>query len=426
LPIFPRLGHGANAGTAGGARQNPSVPVRERDFDILRLLRPPRLRTLDDEARHASYLELFFDLVFVVAIAQLAHELVLDHSLRGFAVFGALFLVVFIVWQGFMIYADRFDTDDVVFRIAVLLGMLAIVALAVQIPDVAHGSSTGFAVAYIVARSLTVGLYVRAYRHVPAARPLIVTYTGGYSLGVAIWIVSLAVEPPARYVLWGVALAWEYAMPWFARRWFDAIPVHASHMPERFALFTIVVLGESVLAVALGVAGRDWALSAAIIAALGFVVAASVWWMYFGHGVELELDASPTGILVYAYTHIPLLAALTAIGAGITLAIEQSSAPGLDAGTRWALAGGVAAYLVCLTVVQSRMTLFSLPRTGQSRLVAAAALLAFAVAGGEVEPLAFTALVAGVLVALVVFKLWSLHREAVAKGERVPTHAVEA
>ena len=185
-----------------------------------------------------------------------------------------------------------------------------------------------------------IGLYLRAYRHVAEARPLIVRYAGGYSLGVALWIVSLPLDAPERYVLWGIGLAWEYALPWLARYLFATIPVHTSHVPERFALFTIVVLGESVLAVALGVAGRDWALSAAIIAGLGFFLAASVWWMYFGHGLELSLERSALSVLVFAYAHIPLLAALTAVGAGITLAIEQSSEPGLDAGTRWALAGG--------------------------------------------------------------------------------------
>jgi low temperature requirement protein LtrA len=393
------------------------VPVQERDFDILRLLRPPRLRTLEEEEqRRASYLELFFDLVFVVAIAQLAHELVLDHSLHGFLVFGALFLPVFITWQGYMIYADRFDTDDVVFRVVVFFGMLGILALGVQVPDVAHGDGTGFAVAYL-----------RAYQHVPEARPLVVRYAGGYSIGVALWIASLPLDAPERYVLWGVGLAWEYALPWLVRHLFATIPVHVSHVPERFALFTIVVLGESVLAVALGVADRDWALSAAVIAGLGFFVAASIWWLYFGHGVEFSLDRSSVAILVFAYVHIPLLAALTAVGAGITLAIEQSSEPGLDTGTRWALAGGVAAYVVCLTVTQSRTTsLRFLPRTGQSRLAGAGLLLAFAVLGGEVEPVVFTALTTGVLVALIVFKLWSLHREAVTKDERTATRAVEA
>jgi low temperature requirement protein LtrA len=390
------------------------VPVDARD-DFLRLLRPPRLRTLDDDGnRHASYLELFFDLVFVVAIAQLSHELVLDHSLHGFAVFAALYLPVFIAWQGFTIYADRFDTDDLVFRLGILAGMLAILGLAVQIPEAAHGSSTGFVVAYVVLRSLMIAMYARAYVHVPEARPLIVGYAGGYSLGVALWIVSLALDAPERYVLWGIALAWEYALPWLVYPRHGSIPVHGSHMPERFALFTIVVLGESVLAVALGVAGRDWAASAAAIAVLGFVAAAAVWWMYFGHGLELTIEREPRNVLVFAYAHIPLLAALTAVGAGIALAIEQSSAPGLDAGTRWALAGGAAVYLACLTVAQRRMSLRFHALTAQSRAVGAGLLVAFAALGGEIEPVIFTALASGVLFGLVLVKLWSMHRAGVA------------
>jgi low temperature requirement protein LtrA len=106
-------------------------------------------------------------------------------------------------------------------------------------------------------------------------------------------------------------------------------------VPERFALFTIIVLGESVLAVALGVADRDWELSGEVIAGLGFLVASAIWWTYFGSGVE----GSTTSILVFAYVHIPLLAALTVVG-GITLATEQSGSDHLDSGTRWAFAGG--------------------------------------------------------------------------------------
>jgi len=171
-------------------------------------LRPPRLRTLADvdaeEERHASWLELFFDLVFVVAIAELSHELVVNHTVSGFATFAVLFVPVFVAWQGFSFYADRFDTDDVFFRVCMLAAMLAVAALAIQIPSVAHGeSSAGFALAYIAIRVLTVVLNLRAYRHVPLARPLIGRYVAAFSFSVGLWTVSLAVPEPWRFLLWG-------------------------------------------------------------------------------------------------------------------------------------------------------------------------------------------------------------------------------
>jgi low temperature requirement protein LtrA len=381
------------------------------------LLRPPRLRTLDEDGeRHASWLELFFDVVFVVAVAQLAHELVEDHSLRGFAVFAALFLPVFIAWQGFTFYADRFDTDDAVFRLAILAAMLAIAALAVQVPDVAHGESTGFVVAYVVLRSLMVGLYLRSYRHVPPARPLIARYAAGYSLGIALWLVSLALAAPGRYVLWGVALAWEYSLPVLFRRFHAAIPVSTSHVPERFALFTIIVLGETIVAVALGTAGSEWALESALAGALGFVAAAALWWIYFGTGAGMEMRPTVSAILVFTHFHIPVLAALTAVSAGVALAIEQ--APGqLDEGARWALCGGAAAYLACLTVAQRALVRGVSQRKVVARAGTILALVVFAIAGADLQTVAFAGVASAILLALVAFELWA-YRQAQAVQRR--------
>jgi Bacterial low temperature requirement A protein (LtrA) len=279
------------------------MAVFERE-DEQRLLRPPRLRTLEEGAeRRATYLELFFDLVFVVAIAQLSHELVLDHSLGGFATFAALYLPVFIAWQGFSSYADRFDTDDIVFRAVMFLAMLAIAALAIQIPDVSHGESAGFVLAYVILRSLLVALYLRLYVHVPEARPLIGRYAWQYSIAIGIWVGSLAFPSPFRYVLWGVAVAWELSVPWLARRLYVAMPLHASHVPERLALFMLIVLGETIVVVALGTSGSEWALSAAVVASLGFLVAAAIWWTYFGGGGEVTLRPDPAAVAVFVLAH---------------------------------------------------------------------------------------------------------------------------
>src|SRR5207253_3362650 len=122
-------------------------------------------------------------------------------------------------------------------------------------------------------------LYARAWRSVPEARPLIRFYGGGYGLGAAIWLVSLAFHPPARYVVWGVALAIELSLPPLSTRLHRRISTSASHLPERWALFTLIVLGESVVAVAVGVSGSSWKLSSATAAVLGFTSVAAMWWL---------------------------------------------------------------------------------------------------------------------------------------------------
>jgi low temperature requirement protein LtrA len=373
-------------------------------------LRPPRLRTLAEEdagdERHASWLELFFDIVFVVAIAELSHELVVNHTLGGFAVFAALFVPIFVAWQGFSFYADRFDTDDVPFRVCVLVAMLAVAALAIQIPNVAHGESAGFALAYVAIRVLTVILNLRAYRHVPLARPLIGRYVIAFSFSVALWTGSLAVPEPWRFVVWGIGLAVDLGVPAISGpRFVGRVPLHASHIPERFALFTIIVLGESVVAVALGVAGSDWRLSSAAGAALGFLVVACLWWTYFDVGAGLALAPGPWTAVRYIYVHVPMWAALTAVAAGVNLLIEEASTTSLDAGARWALCGGAAVYLCCTSLIQDATARGILRTILGLRLSVVGLLVALTFIGAGLRPVIFAAVMLAVLVALVAFEI---------------------
>ena len=356
------------------------------------------------EERHASWLELFFDLVFVVAIAELSLELVRDHSLGGFGIFAGLYLTVFIAWQGFTFYADRFDTDDVVFRLAILAAMLAVSALAVRIPGVASGRhDAGFVIAYVCLRSLLIALYLRAWRARPEARPLIARYAGGYSVSVCLWLISLAVAPPWRYVLWGIGLTIEYAMPFVAQRFHARVPVDPSHVPERFALFTIIVLGESVVAVTLGEAHNHWRAASAVTAAIGFAAVACLWWVYFGRGIPGGLSSTTGSMQLYSRIHIPLLGALTAVGAGVNMLIAESAGD-VDVGAGWALAGGAALYLLCLTIAQSRTDRPPALETRRLRASALVLLVLLAAIAPLLAPVAFAALATAVLVALIVLE----------------------
>jgi low temperature requirement protein LtrA len=168
--------------------------------------------------------------------------------------------------------------------------------------------------------------------------------------------------------------------------------------------------------VALGTAGSDWALEAAFAGALGFLAAATLWWIYFGTGAGMEMRPTTQAILVFTHFHIPVLAALTAVSAGVALAIQQ--APGhLDEGSRWALCGGAAVYLACLTVAQRALVRGVSRRKMAARAAAILALAVLALAGAELRTVAFVGLMSTILLALVVFELWA-YRQAQAAQRR--------
>ena len=371
-----------------------------------RLRVPPTLRTVGEtDDRHATWLELFFDLVFVVAVAEAAQLLELDHSTGGVLRFVGLFVPVYVAWQGFSIYADRFDTDDLLFRLALLAGMLAIAALAVQIEDVAHGErSAGFALAYVALRSIMLALYARAWRAVPAARPLIARYGPGYSLSVAIWLASLAVDTPARYVLWGVALAVDLSLPPLSIRLIARVPTHGGHVVERWALFTLIVLGESVVVVALGTAGSDWQIESATAAVLGFTAVAGVWWLYFDALDAVEIRGSAPAILTYSLAHLPLLMGLAAMGAGIALVIEHAGDDHLGGGAAAVYLGAPALFLLALLVTRS-VTVAGPHVLGMTlKLGSVAILIALATAQWVVPTLVLAAVPAVLFTTLIVLE----------------------
>ena len=327
------------------------------------LIRPPRLQHSETDAgkqRTATWLELFFDLAFVLVVGELAVGLRDDPTLHGVLVFAGLFTSVWWAWAGFTFYANRFDTDDVVYRLAKLAAMLAVAGLAASASDATGDLAAQFALCQAVLRIVLVCLYLRAYRHVVQARNLIAVYAVAEGLAGALWLAGAVAPAPARYVCWAVAVATEAAAPIMATMRSAGLPLHFEHLPERFGLFVILVLGESIAAIAVGVHETHWEPVTVTVAVLGFVVAVSLWWTYFdlagaaatqtladrgGHRSTLLHD-------IYAYGHWPIALGLAAAGVGLEGAILQGGQPTLASGIRWVLCGGVALYLLALTVIQ--------------------------------------------------------------------------
>jgi low temperature requirement protein LtrA len=322
------------------------------------LIRPPALRT--GETATASRLELFFDLAYVLVVIELADSFISDPSWRGAAVFAGLFVALWFSWVGFTLYANRFDTDDVVFRLAKLTATMAVAGCAAAASGATTSFSTPFVLSFLLGRVVLLLLHARAWRHVPEARPTISVYLGATAVSTVLWTASLAVGGNARWWFWGAAVAADAAGPVIATWRKDGAPLHMEHLPERFGLFIILVLGEAVGGAVTGVHDAKWAGPAVAVGVVGFVIAAALWWNYFdvtaAHSEEElqeedESDGEPGGAEaderhdLFVYGHLPLSLGIVMVGVGIEELALHPDAPLPSTGS-WVLAGGLALYLV--------------------------------------------------------------------------------
>ena len=327
---------------------------REALSRLARFLDPPRLRTLEaEEDRRATWLELFFDLVFVAAVAETAATLSADPTAVGFGRFLALFLPIFWAWAGFTFYATRFDTDDLAYRLLTLLGMFAVAGLASTVPHALHGGQNSFAVAYVCVRTILLVLYVRVYRDVEVARPVAGWFILTFGIAIGCWVASLAVPVPWKYVLWGTALALEYGAPVRAWRLLRGMPVDPRHLPERFGLLIIIVLGEGVIGVVLGTAEASWSLRSGAVAFAGFLTGAAIWWLYFDFlDATSVITRNVRSGLTFVYGHYFVAAGIAALGVGVKLAILSVEPGSRYEGVGWIAPAGTALCMAGLAAIQ--------------------------------------------------------------------------
>lgn len=304
------------------------------------------------EHRHATWLELFYDLVYIVAVAILAHQLSNNVSIKGFAIFVGLFTPVWWSWAGHTIFATRFGRDDNFQRGMTILQMLASAALAVQLPGALGPGSAGFVAAYVATRATLMVLYVRARSQYPEANRLTGLYLAGYSVGAALWLMSIAFDSPTRYLLWAVGTGIEFATFILARKVARQFPVHTFHLPERMGLFTIIVLGEAILAIIIGVGDVNWNPPAVVAAIVGFAIATSIWWNYFGYVDRAVLECTLGNGQAYMFLHLPMLIGLIAIRVGIEHSIGDINSAVFSPGTIWILGGGLALWIAAFYSLQ--------------------------------------------------------------------------
>jgi low temperature requirement protein LtrA len=314
-------------------------------------------------------MELFFDLIFAAAVAQVGAPLSTDYTPAGLLRYVFLFVLIWLAWSGHTLYCTRFDTDDLVQRLLVLVQSFVVAVMAANAKEALNSTaSAGFGAAYAVMRLILAGQYFRA-RRVRETRELTTRFSAGYAIAALFWIGSALSPAPARYGLWAVALAIDLTTPWLARHCSLRNPPHAAHYPERVGLFTIILLGEFVAAVMRGIESQEyWSLAAASTAFASMTFGFAVWWWYFDGAQSAEIRHVRTKrqarlFRVWLWAHLPLSAAIGIAGVGFHRAISVRPGAALPAGDSAILC--TAAGLVMLALIALGTTMeHHRPRVG--------------------------------------------------------------
>ena len=294
-----------------------------------------RARAADEPHRHASQLELLFDLTFVVAVAsltaQLAHGIAENHLAESILPFLQVFFAIWWAWMNFTWFASSYATDDVAYRLLTMVQMGGVLLLGAGVPAAFNdGDYLAVTLGFIVMRIGLIAQWLRAAIEDPASRRTALRYAVGFAVLQLGWVLRLMLQqagllPGQLQLAAFVTLAvLELTVPLWAERTGHS-SWHPHHIAERYGLFAIILLGESVLAASNGVAAAltSRGVSAYLIAvsAAGLALLFSLWWLYFLHPAGEALSANRDKSYQWGYWHYAIFAALAALGAGLEVAI---------------------------------------------------------------------------------------------------------
>jgi low temperature requirement protein LtrA len=323
---------------------------------------PMRGRDPHESGRAATPLELFFDLVVVVAVAfaaeRLHHALIERVALDALLSYTLVFFGIWWAWVNFTWFASAYDTDDVAYRLTVFAIMTGALVYAAGVPRVFDERDFTLAViGYVIMRIPLVLQWVRVSLDDPPRRATARRFAIGVAACQLGWLAMLLLGNWP--VAWLVLAPAELLVPAWAER-AGRTTFHPEHIAERYGLFMIIVLGEGVLAASLAIqtvmdgAGLSPDVFAVVIG--GLLIVYSMWWVYFDRPEEHLLDSVPTA-LAWSYLHLPIFAAVAAVGAGLVVAIEEAAGNAHLGSTGIGIAVGIplVVYLASLWILYIRI-----------------------------------------------------------------------
>jgi low temperature requirement protein LtrA len=369
--------------------------------------RGPRLSAVLRQTERVTPLELFFDLVFVLAITQCTALMASEPTWTGMAKGLAVLALLWWAWAGYAWLTSVVDPEEGAVRLVMFAAMAAFLVVALAVPDAFGGTALLFACAYGAVRAAHIALFLLASRDDPALRNSVVVGLGGSSaLGVGLIGAAALTDGALQGALWAVALLLDFGGPFLfgAEGW----RLQPTHFVERHALIFIIALGESIVAIGVG-AKAEVDAGVVVAAILGIAVAAAMWWLYFdvvALVAERRLAQATPGREQnelardsYSYLHLPMVAGVVLLALGLkkTLADVGES---LDVVIAAALLGGSALYLLAHVAFRLR----NVHSFNPHRFATAVLLLVLIPVATRLPALASLGILAGVLIVLIAYE----------------------
>jgi low temperature requirement protein LtrA len=367
----------------------------------------PRLTAVPRSEQRVTPLELFFDLVFVLALTQCTALMAADPS---WGTLGKGLLVLGLMWWSWVGYAwltSVVNPEEGAIRFAIFAAMAAMLVVALCVPEAFGDSRMLFAVAYTGVRFGQIALFVLASREEPALRASVNGLAGGTAVGCGLLIVGALFEDPnLQAAIWAVALALDMLEPFLFGS--EGWKLHPGHFAERHGLIIIIALGESIVAIGVG-AGHDVDAGVVAAAVLGIAVAGALWWLYFDI-VALVAERRLSNAAVgreqndiardsFSYLHFPMVAGIVLLALGMKKTLGHVDDP-LKTVPAAAMLGGTAVYLLAHVAFRWR----NVHRFSIQRLLTAVLLVALIPLATELDALLTLVLLAVLLCALIVYE----------------------
>ncbi|HEY5193577.1 MAG TPA: low temperature requirement protein A [Solirubrobacteraceae bacterium] len=371
--------------------------------------RGPRLTAVMREGERVTPLELFFDLVFVLALTQCTTLMVRMPTwvglLKGVLVLGMLWWA----WVGYAWLTSVLDPEEGSVRLVIFAAMAAMLVAALCVPGAFGSEALLFACAYALVRSAHIALFTIASREDPALRHSVAGLAYSTAIGAGLLFVAAFTGGALQLGLWGLALVLDAGGPYlFGADGWKLVP---GHFAERHGLIVLIALGESI--VALGVGARTTITADAVIAAvLGVIVAATLWWVYFDvtalvaerrlSNTEEGRERNELARDSYSYLHFPMVVGIALLAVGLKVTLEGAGDP-LKLVPTVALLGGTATYLLAHVAFRLR----NVRSLSGRRLVCAIVLLVLVpiTLALKISSLATLAILAALLSLLILYEV---------------------